>query len=233
MGAQRGRHVPTRSRPALQRVVDAVDGKVVDVGDHCQIPSVDVDGGHYALAQWLGASVLGQNHPVPRPCTVTPPNAPRPPTRRRGRGPARAWRRVRSPCEAGRRVGGDGRRLPHPPRHWPQCAHARHRTRHGPAVGCPTASTPPATARGSTSSESAVVTRSPSTSRPAPTGSCNRSFDSVARPATRTVSRHSRSACRPAHPSATRSRPSRQDWRYQGYRMVETWASTPSSGRGT
>jgi ATP-dependent exoDNAse (exonuclease V) alpha subunit len=53
---------PTRSRLALQRAVDAVDGKVVDVGDHRQIPSVDVGGGHYALAQRLGASVLGHNH---------------------------------------------------------------------------------------------------------------------------------------------------------------------------
>ena len=40
---------PTRTRLALQRAVDAVDGKIVDVGDHRQIPSVDVGGGHYAL----------------------------------------------------------------------------------------------------------------------------------------------------------------------------------------
>ena len=40
---------PTRNRLALQRAVDAVDGKIVDVGDHRQIPSVDVGGGHYAL----------------------------------------------------------------------------------------------------------------------------------------------------------------------------------------
>ena len=53
---------PTRRRLALQRAVDVVGGKVVDVGDHRQIPSVDVGGGHYALAQRLGASVLGQNH---------------------------------------------------------------------------------------------------------------------------------------------------------------------------
>ncbi|HEX6255464.1 MAG TPA: MobF family relaxase [Euzebyales bacterium] len=53
---------PTRSRLALQRAVDAVDGKIVDVGDHRQIPSVDVGGGHYVLAQRLGATVLGQNH---------------------------------------------------------------------------------------------------------------------------------------------------------------------------
>ncbi len=52
----------TRRRLALQRAVDAVNGKVVDVGDHHQIPSVDVGGGHYALAQRLGATVLGQNH---------------------------------------------------------------------------------------------------------------------------------------------------------------------------
>jgi conjugative relaxase-like TrwC/TraI family protein len=53
---------PTRTRLALQRAVDAVDGKVIDVGDHRQIPSVDVGGGHYALTQRLGASVLGHNH---------------------------------------------------------------------------------------------------------------------------------------------------------------------------
>jgi ATP-dependent exoDNAse (exonuclease V) alpha subunit len=53
---------PTRTRLALQRAVDAVDGKVVDVGDHRQIPSVDVGGGHYALAARLGATVLGHNH---------------------------------------------------------------------------------------------------------------------------------------------------------------------------
>jgi conjugative relaxase-like TrwC/TraI family protein len=53
---------PTRTRLALQRAVDAVDGKVVDVGDHRQIPSVDVGGGHYVLAQRLGATVLGHNH---------------------------------------------------------------------------------------------------------------------------------------------------------------------------
>ena len=53
---------PTRSRLALQRAVDAVEGKIVEVGDHRQIPSVDVGGGHYALAQRLGATVLGQNH---------------------------------------------------------------------------------------------------------------------------------------------------------------------------
>ena len=53
---------PTRSRLSLQRAVDAVNGKVVDVGDHRQIPSVDVGGGHYALAQRLDASVLGRNH---------------------------------------------------------------------------------------------------------------------------------------------------------------------------
>ena len=53
---------PTRARLALQRAVDAVDGKIIDVGDHRQIPSVDVGGGHYALAQRLGATVLGHNH---------------------------------------------------------------------------------------------------------------------------------------------------------------------------
>jgi ATP-dependent exoDNAse (exonuclease V) alpha subunit len=53
---------PTRGRLALQRAVDGVDGKIVDVGDHRQIPSVDVGGGHYALARRLGATVLGQNH---------------------------------------------------------------------------------------------------------------------------------------------------------------------------
>jgi hypothetical protein len=53
---------PTRTRLALQHAVDAVGGKVVDVGDHRQIPSVDVGGGHYALARSLGATVLGVNH---------------------------------------------------------------------------------------------------------------------------------------------------------------------------
>jgi conjugative relaxase-like TrwC/TraI family protein len=53
---------PTRTRLALQQAVDAVGGKVVDVGDHRQIPSVDVGGGHYALAQRLGATTLGVNH---------------------------------------------------------------------------------------------------------------------------------------------------------------------------
>jgi conjugative relaxase-like TrwC/TraI family protein len=53
---------PTRTRLALQRAVDAVGGKVVDVGDHRQIPSVDVGGGHHALTQRLGATVLGHNH---------------------------------------------------------------------------------------------------------------------------------------------------------------------------
>ncbi|MBW3606661.1 MAG: relaxase domain-containing protein, partial [Actinobacteria bacterium] len=58
---------PTRTRLALQRAVDGVDGKIVDVGDHRQIPSVDVGGGHYALTQRLGATVLGQNHRVRDP----------------------------------------------------------------------------------------------------------------------------------------------------------------------
>jgi hypothetical protein len=53
---------PTRTRLALQRAVDAVNGKIIDVGDHRQIPSVDVGGGHYALAQRLGATVLEHNH---------------------------------------------------------------------------------------------------------------------------------------------------------------------------
>ena len=53
---------PTRTRLALQRAVDAVGGKIVDVGDHRQIPSVDVGGGHYALASRLDATVLGHNH---------------------------------------------------------------------------------------------------------------------------------------------------------------------------
>jgi ATP-dependent exoDNAse (exonuclease V) alpha subunit len=53
---------PTRTRLALQQAVDAGEGKVVDVGDHHQIPSVDVGGAHYALAQRLGATVLGVNH---------------------------------------------------------------------------------------------------------------------------------------------------------------------------
>jgi hypothetical protein len=53
---------PTRTRLRLQQPVDVVGGKVVDVGDHRQIPSVDVGGGHYALAQRLGATILGTNH---------------------------------------------------------------------------------------------------------------------------------------------------------------------------
>ena len=38
----------TRKRLALQRAVDAVNGKIGDVGDHRQIPSVAAGGGHYA-----------------------------------------------------------------------------------------------------------------------------------------------------------------------------------------
>ena len=66
----------TRTRLALRQAVDQVNGKVVDVGDHRQIPSVDVGGGHYALAQRLGATVLGVNHrfrdpdATPRNCSA-------------------------------------------------------------------------------------------------------------------------------------------------------------------
>jgi conjugative relaxase-like TrwC/TraI family protein len=41
----------TRNRLALQQLIDAVGGKVADVGDHRQIPSVDVGGGHAVLAR--------------------------------------------------------------------------------------------------------------------------------------------------------------------------------------
>jgi hypothetical protein len=53
---------PTRNRLALQQLVDAVGGKVADVGDHRQIPSVDADGGHAVLARELGAVTLGIDH---------------------------------------------------------------------------------------------------------------------------------------------------------------------------
>jgi len=52
----------TRNRLALQQAVDAVGGKVADVGDHRQIPSVDVGGGHAVLARELGAVTLGTDH---------------------------------------------------------------------------------------------------------------------------------------------------------------------------
>jgi ATP-dependent exoDNAse (exonuclease V) alpha subunit len=54
--------VDTRNRLALQRLVDDVGGKIVDVGDHRQIPSVDVGGIHHVLATRLGAVTLGVNH---------------------------------------------------------------------------------------------------------------------------------------------------------------------------
>ncbi|MPZ29291.1 MAG: AAA family ATPase, partial [Micromonosporaceae bacterium] len=54
--------VDTRNRLALQRLVDDAGGKVVDVGDHRQIPSVDVGGIHHVLATKLGAVTLGVNH---------------------------------------------------------------------------------------------------------------------------------------------------------------------------
>ncbi|MQB02170.1 MAG: AAA family ATPase, partial [Actinobacteria bacterium] len=54
--------VDTRNRLALQRLVDNAGGKVVDVGDHRQIPSVDVGGIHHVLATRLGAVTLGVNH---------------------------------------------------------------------------------------------------------------------------------------------------------------------------
>jgi len=52
----------TRNRLALQQLVDAVGGKVADVGDHRQIPSVDTGGGHAVLARELGAITLGIDH---------------------------------------------------------------------------------------------------------------------------------------------------------------------------
>jgi conjugative relaxase-like TrwC/TraI family protein len=52
----------TRNRLALQQAVDEVGGKVADVGDHRQIPSVDVGGGHAVLARELGAITLGTDH---------------------------------------------------------------------------------------------------------------------------------------------------------------------------
>ncbi len=52
----------TRNRLALQQLIDAVGGKVADVGDHRQIPSVDAGGGHAVLARELGAVTLGIGH---------------------------------------------------------------------------------------------------------------------------------------------------------------------------
>ena len=52
----------TRNRLALQQLVDSVGGKVADVGDHRQIPSVDTGGGHAVLARELGAVTLGVDH---------------------------------------------------------------------------------------------------------------------------------------------------------------------------
>ena len=52
----------TRNRLALQQLIDAVNGKVADVGDHRQIPSVDAGGGHAVLARELGAVTLGVDH---------------------------------------------------------------------------------------------------------------------------------------------------------------------------
>jgi ATP-dependent exoDNAse (exonuclease V) alpha subunit len=52
----------TRNRLSLQQLVDAVGGKVADVGDHRQIPSVDAGGGHAVLARELGAVTLGIDH---------------------------------------------------------------------------------------------------------------------------------------------------------------------------
>ena len=53
---------PTRNRLALQQLIDAVGGKVADVGDHRQIPSVDAGGGHAVLARELGSVTLGIDH---------------------------------------------------------------------------------------------------------------------------------------------------------------------------
>lgn len=52
----------TRNRLRLQHAVDAVGGKVIDVGDSRQIPSVDVGGCLHLLGHHLGASTLGINH---------------------------------------------------------------------------------------------------------------------------------------------------------------------------
>ena len=52
----------TRNRLALQQLIDAAGGKVADVGDHHQIPSVDTGGGHAVLARELGAITLGIDH---------------------------------------------------------------------------------------------------------------------------------------------------------------------------
>jgi conjugative relaxase-like TrwC/TraI family protein len=52
----------TRKRLALQQVADEAGCKILDVGDHRQIPSVDVGGAHLVLAETLGAVTLGVDH---------------------------------------------------------------------------------------------------------------------------------------------------------------------------
>jgi len=53
--------VSTRDRLALQRLADPVGAKVSQIGDHRQIPSVDVGGHHGVLAERLGATTLDGN----------------------------------------------------------------------------------------------------------------------------------------------------------------------------
>jgi ATP-dependent exoDNAse (exonuclease V) alpha subunit len=54
--------VSTRNRLALQRLADEAGAKVAQIGDHRQIPSVDVGGSHGVLAEQLGAVTLDGNH---------------------------------------------------------------------------------------------------------------------------------------------------------------------------
>ncbi len=58
---------PTRNRLMLQRLVDDAGAKVAQVGDHRQIPSVDVGGSHARLAETLGAITLGKDHRLKHP----------------------------------------------------------------------------------------------------------------------------------------------------------------------
>ena len=53
--------VSTRNRLALQRLADQARAKVAQIGDHRQIPSVDVGGSHGVLAEQLGATTLDGN----------------------------------------------------------------------------------------------------------------------------------------------------------------------------
>jgi AAA domain/TrwC relaxase len=97
---------PTRTRLALQRAVDAVDGKVVDVGDHRQIPSVDVGGGHHAPHNGSGRACSVKITGSATRCTAMPPSCSatdRPPPRSRC---SACKGGVRSSHDAGRGVGG-------------------------------------------------------------------------------------------------------------------------------